>query len=358
MKKSLGLVLISVMMLLVGCQQTTGESMGGVLKTPTTPRFTKNLSTDYVGYTINTTAIVPELRVEATVMDGESITYQWYKNTKNSTKDGIAIPNATNATYTPDITTVGTKYYYVIAKNSITDNDEIGAKKASITSNVATIIVLIDTIEFTNDGKITDYQGDETILTIPHSINSIKITSIDREAFASSGSLTSVEIPSSVTNIAKGAFRNCVCLKKVKIPSSITTIEDDTFAYCNSLTSVQLPSSVTKIGSSAFVHCGHLTSVEIPSSVTEIKSTAFSDCSSLTNIEIPSSVTSLGLGTFQKCIRLTSVTVNSSIPPVGENLFSSTPDTLKIFVPNGAVDTYRCSDGWKTYADKIIEQTS
>lgn len=43
------------------------------------------------------------------------ITYQWYKNTENSTEGATAIDGATDAVYKPDVSTPGTAYYYVTA---------------------------------------------------------------------------------------------------------------------------------------------------------------------------------------------------------------------------------------------------
>jgi formylglycine-generating enzyme required for sulfatase activity len=40
--------------------------------------------------------------------------YQWYKNDVDDNKTGTAIPGETKSTYTPDTTTPGTTYYYVI----------------------------------------------------------------------------------------------------------------------------------------------------------------------------------------------------------------------------------------------------
>lgn len=41
-------------------------------------------------------------------------TYQWYSNIANNTNTGTAIPDETNATYTPPAATAGTVYYYCI----------------------------------------------------------------------------------------------------------------------------------------------------------------------------------------------------------------------------------------------------
>jgi uncharacterized protein (TIGR02145 family) len=52
------------------------------------------------------------------VASGENLSYQWYSNTANSNMSGVAITNATGASYTPPSTAVGSKYYYCIITNS------------------------------------------------------------------------------------------------------------------------------------------------------------------------------------------------------------------------------------------------
>ena len=58
-------------------------------------------------------------------------TYQWYSNTTESTSGASAIANATNASYTPSMATIGTKYYYCVATNS----------EGSATSNIVAVTV-------------------------------------------------------------------------------------------------------------------------------------------------------------------------------------------------------------------------
>ena len=63
---------------------------------------------------------------------GASLTQQWQVSTDNSNWSNIG--GATSATYTPDVSTAGTKYYRVVVTNSAA-----GCSSATATSNVATI---------------------------------------------------------------------------------------------------------------------------------------------------------------------------------------------------------------------------
>ena len=80
------------------------------------------------------------LAVTANVADGGSLSYQWYKNTINSTVNGTATGiGATLSLAKADYATNGDYYFYVVVTN--TNNNATGTKTATVTSNVATIQV-------------------------------------------------------------------------------------------------------------------------------------------------------------------------------------------------------------------------
>lgn len=104
----------------------------------TDPVFTYNLSTDEVTYGVNDTAAT--LNATATAADGGTITYEWYKKTKNSDPEGTKL-NVSTPTYTPLTGSMGTTYYYCVATNTIEDNGDGGTKTATVTSKLAQITV-------------------------------------------------------------------------------------------------------------------------------------------------------------------------------------------------------------------------
>ena len=77
------------------------------------------------------------LSVSANVGDGGTLSYQWYRNTTNSTSGGTLV--GSNANYSVPTTTAGTYYYYVVVTN--TNNSVSGTKTATTTSSVATVTV-------------------------------------------------------------------------------------------------------------------------------------------------------------------------------------------------------------------------
>jgi hypothetical protein len=90
-----------------------------------------------------------------------------------------------------------------------------------------------------SNGAITKYEGWDTAVVIPERINGIRVTSINREAFASNG-LTSVTIPQSVYFIGSRAFYNNK-LTSVTIPGYNVWIGEEAFAN-NPIASITLGS--------------------------------------------------------------------------------------------------------------------
>ena len=222
-----------------------------------------------------------------------------------------------------------------------------------------------------------------TPLSIPYSINGIKVTAIADNAFLECSNLTSITIPSSVTSIGSSPFKRCnklteinvseknanfesdngvlidvnnkklICYPAAKsgdiytVPNTVTTIVDNAFYKCTHLTSIIIPDSVTSIGQYAFYYFSNLTSITIPNSVTSIGQYAFYNCTGLTSITIPNSVTSIGKQAFA-CSGLTSIAIPSSVTSMGEKAFASCSGLTNITIAEGVTSIgqyafYNCS---------------
>lgn len=129
-----------------------------------------------------------------------------------------------------------------------------------------------------------------TSIEIPASV-----TSIDDLAFTYLTSLTSIEVDTNnqkyksingnlYTNDGKTLIQYAIGKEATTftVPDSVTSIAREAFRYSTSLTSIVIGDSVTSIASAAFCDCTSLTNVVIPDSVTSIGAYAFSDCTSLT----------------------------------------------------------------------------
>lgn len=86
-----------------------------VVNTCTPPAITTQPSTSTQTVCLN--AASTPLSVAAT---GTGLTYQWYRNSANSTSAGTLISGATSSSYAPLTTAVGVSYYYVVVSGTCT----------------------------------------------------------------------------------------------------------------------------------------------------------------------------------------------------------------------------------------------
>lgn len=106
---------------------------------------------------------------------------------------------------------------------------------------------------------------------------------------------------------------------------------------------------VTRIGDYAFSLCEDLTSVTIPTSVTSIGRHAFS-YTGLTSVTIPNSVTSIGDYAFSLNDDITDVVSLIQEPFEATGLVSSSVyNNATLYVPEGTMEKYRKTDGWKQF---------
>lgn len=205
-------------------------------------------------------------------------------------------------------------------------------------------------VTFDGDAYRSNYCGNIVILEeISYENNTLKVTSIGKDAFHDRSSMTSVTIPNSVTSIGSKAFSGCSKLTSITIPNSVTTIGTSAFEGCSGLTSVTIPNGVTTIGDFAFKDCSGLTSITIPESMTKILRETFSGCSGLTSVAIPNSISYIGSHAFYKCSNLPSITIPNSVTNIGEMAFANCSGLTSIVIPNsvekiGDGAFYECSN--------------
>jgi hypothetical protein len=119
-------------------QQAVGDryyfTVAAPVTTPDAQTPTLTVHPQSAVYTVGETAAA--LSVTATVTDGGTLSYQWYRNTGNSNTGGTAVSGATAASYTPPTDAVGTVYYYVEVTNTLA-----GSRPATAKSNTSAITV-------------------------------------------------------------------------------------------------------------------------------------------------------------------------------------------------------------------------
>ena len=125
--------------------------------------------------------------------------------------------------------------------------------------------------QMNDDGtiSITGYNGTDTDLNIPSTVDSYVVSAIADHAFEANWNLTSVTLPNGLTTIGESAFMDCGSLTSVSIPETVSTVRRAAFASCSSLTSISLPAATTTVMEEAFTGCGSLTDLTIASSTLE-----------------------------------------------------------------------------------------
>ena len=166
-----------------------------------------------------------------------------------------------------------------------------------------------DKLSITDDGTVTGTDSLKSFtgtLSIPRYLNEIKVTAIDKEAFAAKEgekaySFTKLILPDTITSIGEKAFMNCKELVEVTLSRGISELSDYIFAGCKNLQFFASHDGITTIGNNAFDGCSNLVAVILSKNLKTIGDEAFRSCIRLPNIFIPKSVTSIGDDAFYDC---------------------------------------------------------
>ncbi len=135
--------------------------------------------------------------------------------------------------------------------------------------------------------NIVGYNGTSYEITIPPTINGLKIDQIGTNAFDS------------------------YTFRKVDFTgSNIYLINNKAFYQCTELTTVILNEGINFIGESAFEGCINLSSIIIPSSVNKIDKYAFQGCSKLSNITFNGSLPQIDIEAFNNIANNANINVN------------------------------------------------
>ena len=209
------------------------------------------------------------------------------------------------------------------------------------------------------------------------------ITIIGDNAYRSCDNITSITFPNSLTSIGTWAFINCYAIQSIHIPANVSSISRS-FEGCYGLVSITVDSNNVKYNdgnggnciietatNKLIIGCNYTT---IPNSVVALGDFAFSSCT-FTSITLPSSLTTIGQNVFASCQNLETITIPASVNSIGHSAFwganmlyiefeGTTPPTLQttsiftgsypIYVPSSAVNDYKTSGNWVSYASRIM----
>ncbi len=196
---------------------------------------------------------------------------------------------------------------------------------------------------------ITKYNGKETKVIIPETIEGLPVLSISADTFEKNESLTYVKLPSTLTGLSAKAFTLCSSLTEFDIDPDAATFcvidgvvyrkdtVKDSKTYGEPITLALFPAGkgghftvpygIESIGSYAFDHCYKLTSVDMYNTVTSINANAFSYCWSLESIRLSDNLTYLGQEALAHCDSLKKINLPAKLTSIGTDAVLGTIDS-------------------------------
>lgn len=233
-----------------------------------------------------------------------------------------------------------------------------------------------------SDGSacIEEFRGDAGDITVPDSIDNLKVTALGDDTFNNTG-VTSVTIPASITSVGKYTFSDCYALTNIfvedgsdsfksvdgilfskdgksifaypqcksgdsyKIPDGVENIETAAF-YASTLSSVSFPASLSSIAHHAFSYNERISSIDLTGTkITSIDDMAFAYCTSLSSVLLPTELTSIGSGSFAGCSAITEFKIPDKVTSIGQNAFAGT-GLKSITVPQSVETIGYCAFGY------------
>lgn len=189
-------------------------------------------------------------------------------------------------------------------------------------------------------------------ITELNSLGNIEV--IPKSAFgtilAGCNKIEKIKISARVKDIGAGAFARCVRLANITV--------DSNNKYYSSENGILFNKDKTHLHSCPAV-TGHFI---IPSSVKTIEDVAYAGGTdgTLDGVTIHSNVTSIGSNSFYHSKAGFVVKVLGATPcTIGESAFSYISEGAypQIIVPKGCGEIYKAAEGWKVYADYIVEES-
>lgn len=211
---------------------------------------------------------------------------------------------------------------------------------------------------------IVGYNGSDTNLTIPETINGYPVAKIGESAFEGNTTITDVRLPDSVTEIGAKAFKNCTALESIYGPG-VTSIGEEAFYGCVNLVNVQFYEYIYYIGSNAFyavdlpdynqpltvyVRDNEAISFEgntvigkvvYPEGVTGILARTHYANTKLGEVYLPTTLETIGSQAFAACGELNYVKLYDGITSIADDAFADSPNTvLYIYVKDMETVSY------------------
>lgn len=231
--------------------------------------------------------------------------------------------------------TMGSVANMPIVQNIIT-NPTLNASADYYGDFEYSIIKLTDTPYKAINGTcvITKYLGTAETVTIPSTINGIKVCVIGDSAFKGNTKVKKVILPDTIIDLQVSAFHGCTNLETINTPDSLKVIRSNCFENCSKLKSF------------------NFNKVEI------IGWYILKSCKSITEAYIPGTLKRVGIGAFEQCTNLKTLTFAEGVEIIESYVALDTPALEKITIAGSVKEISDLALCYATYNYKIDENTS
>ncbi|HFI0135002.1 TPA: leucine-rich repeat protein [Streptococcus suis] len=157
------------------------------------------------------------------------------------------------------------------------------------------------------------------------------VTVIADRMFEGQSGITSLSLPSSLLEVRPYAFTG-IGIESLTLPASLQKLGTHSFASSSSLKSVNIPSSLVE-GDGAFIDSKSLVNISLAPGTTKIidglfRGTGFSE------FTVPEGITEIGANAFSENGNLTTIILPSTLRTIGANAFANT-SLKRIVLPPG-----------------------
>lgn len=167
------------------------------------------------------------------------------------------------------------------------------------------------------DGVLLSYNGKDTTVTIPSSVNVIA-----DKVFSGNTAIKTVALHSNLYSIGNEAFKDCTSLEKVSGADNVNYVGALAFANTKFLT--KSTDEFCTLGSVLISYNGKSQKVILPDSVKTISAYAFLRNKTIASFVSGSNLCSIGEGAFYECTALSELEVSENLTFVGADAFKST----------------------------------
>ncbi len=147
-------------------------------------------------------------------------------------------------------------------------------------------------------------------IVVPESIDGMRVTVIDYDAFNSKKYITSVVLPDTIKEIRGGAFY-ASSVETVSIQEGVEYIGQYAFHKAPNLKSIKIPDSVKELGEGVFAEDPYLESAVIGKGLKVLPEHTFGDCPVLKSITVPKNIETIESNAFVACTSLKSITIEN-----------------------------------------------